>query len=216
MCIKINVKKFLKRIFPYLYHKSKPEPQPEPTPPAVPEPIIEKPKPPWLGCSIYELVQRYKGEMIDFLRKLKKAGGNATEIFLIHSHNHNWFQPYQWDGVKFDLERWNEAFWNNFRYFIISCKDLGIVPFIRIHDQCSVKNPERAKFYCYLNNIQGFTNIYDEGLRPYYSKLNGRLIQELNIAGIETFFIVPMNEIDGSPQDVYDFHKWYVKDLAGK
>jgi len=219
MC-KINVKRFFERLWErilWVYVKYispyKPEPQPEP--------IIEEPKPPWFGCSIYELIQMEIELIKAFLKQLKKAGGNATEIFLVHSHDGNMFQPYSFDMWEmntpvFNLDVWNETFWDNFRYFLTACKDLGIVPFIRIHDQCSVKNPERAKFYCFLQNKQGFKTIFDKGLYLYYSRLNQRILEELNIASIETFFIIPMNETDGSSKEVYDFHEWYVKDLTGK
>ena len=217
MCIKINIKKFLKRIFPCLYHKPKPEPQPEPTPPVVPEPIIEEPKPPWFGCSIYEACQQTPEKIRTFLQKLKDAGGNATEIFLIHSHDDNTYQPYPFNfhSGKFDLDEWNGAFWGKFQYFLASCKELGIVPFIRIHDFCSIKRKEISKFYCFMNNVQEFTSVYDKGLCPYYSKLNKRIIEELMAMGVKKFFFIPMSECDGSVKEVYDFNAWYVNNLFG-
>jgi len=217
MC-KINVKKFLKRVFPCLYRKPKPERQPEPTPPVVPEPIIEEPKPPWFGASVYELIQQYTGAMVDFLRKLKEAGGNSTEIFLVHSHNINTSQPYLFDFYtgKFNLDEWNVNFWDEFQNFLTACKDFGIVPFIRIHDWCSIKNSELAKYYCFLNNVQGFTSVYDAGLYPYYSILNARILKELKDAGVEQFFIIPMSECDGGRYDVEWFNEWYVYDLLNQ
>ena len=192
-------------------HK-KPEPQPEPKPPVVPE-LAPEPKPPYFGCSIYELVQQDTGEMIYFLQKLKEAGGNATEIFLFHSHDGNMLQPYYYNGDRtgFNLNDWNETFWNQLHHFLTACKDLGIVPFIRIHDWCSIKNSELAKFYCYLNNVQGFTSVYDAGLYPYYSRLNARILKELKDTGIEKFFIIPMSECDGERNNVEWFNIWYAE-----
>jgi len=211
---KINVWKFLRNIWAWikgLFCKPKPEPLPEPTPPVVPE-LAPEPKPPYFGCSIYELAQQDTGEMIYFLQKLKEAGGNATEIFLIHSHDGNMLQPYYYNGDRtgFNLNDWNETFWNQLHHFLTACKDLGIVPFIRIHDWCSIKNSELAKFYCYLNNVQGFTSVYDAGLYPYYSRLNARILKELKDTGIEKFFIIPMSECDGSKDDVDFFTVWYI------
>ena len=196
----------------------KPEPLPEPAPPVVPEPIIEKPKPPWFGASVYELIQMEIELIKAFLKQLKKAGGNATEIFLVHSHNNNTFQPYKYDRQKkqFDLEVWNPMYWVSFKCFLTTCKIFGIVPFIRIHDWCSIKNPELAKYYCFLNNVQGFTSVYDEGLYPYYSILNARIPKELKDAGVEQFFIIPMSECDGGRYDVEWFNEWYVYDLLNQ
>jgi len=182
-----------------------------------PIPVVPpKIEPPFFGASIYEACQQTPEKMRAFLQRLKDAGGNATEIFLVHSHDGNTLQPYLWNGEKFDLDTWREIFWTRFHHFLAQCKLLGIVPFIRIHDQCSVKNPEWSKFYCFLQNKQGFKTIFDKGLYLYYSRLNQRILEELNIASIETFFIIPMNETDGSSKEVYDFHEWYVKDLTGK
>ena len=219
---KINVWKFLRNIWAWikgLFCKPKPEPLPEPTPPVVPEPdppTVPEPKPPWFGASVYELIQMEVELIKAFLKQLKKAGGNATEIFLIHSHDGNTFQPYAWDGKSFWLDVWNEAFWDKFRYFLRSCKELGIAVFIRMGDWCSVKNPELAKFYCFLNNVQGFTSVYDAGLYPYYSILNARILKELKDAGVEQFFIIPMSECDGGRYDVEWFNEWYVYDLLNQ
>jgi len=193
----------------------KPEPLPEPAPPVVPEPIIEKPKPPWFGASVYELIQMEIELIKAFLKQLKKAGGNATEIFLVHSHNNNTFQPYKYDRQKkqFDLEVWNPMYWVSFKCFLTTCKIFGIVPFIRIHDWCSIKNSELAKYYCFLNNVQGFTSVYDEGLYPYYSILNARIPKELKDAGVEQFFIIPMSECDGMSDQVWNFNHRYLLDM---
>jgi len=219
---KINVWKFLRNIWAWikgLFCKPKPESQPEPTPPVVPEPdppTVPEPKPPWFGASVYELIQQMDQHYTSFLYKLSEAGGNATEIFLIHSHDGNIFQPYSFDVWKintptFNLDVWNENFWNTFKMFLLQCKDLGIVPFIRIHDFCSIKRPEIAKFYCYLNNMQGFKSVYDAGLYPYYSRLNARILKELKDTGIEKFFIIPMSECDGERNNVEWFNIWYAE-----
>jgi len=175
--------------------------------------VPPEPKPPWFGASVGELIQQSSREIHNFLFDLKRAGGNATEIFLVHSHDGNTFQPYAWDGESFYLNVWNEAFWNKFRFFLKTCKELGGAVFIKIHDRCSTKNPELAKYYCFLNNAEGFTDVYDAGLHQYYSKLNKRILKELEDVGIEKFFIIPMNETDGESDEVYYFNQWYVFDL---
>jgi len=196
----------------------KPEPVPDvPEPPAPPPELLPKPiLPPYFGASVYELVQQTPEKMRAFLQKLKKAGGNATEIFLVHSHNCNTLQPYLCDdGIeRFDLSRWNETFWSQFHHFLVQCKLLGIVPFIRIHDFCSIKRPEISKYYCFLNNRQGFTNVYnDSRIYQYYFKLNNKIIKELRIAGIEKYYIIPMSEADGSDSNMDVFHGRYVVNL---
>ena len=213
MCIKINFKRFFKRIFPCL--RERPEPIADiPEPP--PELILPEPEPfCFFGCSVYELIQQNVKGVEDFLGDLRLAGGNATEIFLVHSLNGNIFQPYVFDSYvnKYDLTAWNTFFWVDFKYFLRKCKELGIVPFIRIHDQCSVKNPEWNKFYCFMNNVQGFTDVYDDRLYPFYSRLNKRILKELRDVGIKKYFIIPMNECDGKNTEVYRFNIWYVNDL---
>lgn len=175
--------------------------------------IIKEPDPPYFGASVYELIQQPLGEVYEFLQGIRQAEGNATEIFLVHSLFGNTFQPYHYNGSKFDLDRWNEEYWTYLRYFLYECRALGIAPFIRIHDYCSIKRPECNKYYAFMNNIQGFTNIYDKGLYGHYLKLNRRLRQELDEAKIKKFFLIPMNECNGDSDEVYDFNSWYAADL---
>jgi len=55
--------------------------------------------------------------------------------------------------------------------------------------------------------------VYDAGLYPYYSILNARILKELEDAGIEKFFIVPMSECDGEDIDVITFYQKYIFNL---
>jgi len=216
MCIKINFKRFFKRIFPCLREKPEPIPDiPEPLPEPLP-PIPEEPEPPYFGASVYELIQQNVKDIENFLGDLRLAGGNATEIFFIHSLNQNVFQPYIWDGKGFYLDSWNELFWDNFRRFLRTCKEFGIAVFIRILDRVSIKRAECNKFYCFMNNVQGFTDVYNERLYSFYSRLNKRILKELENVGIKKFFIIPMNECDGDIKDVVDFHIAYITDLKLK
>lgn len=182
--------------------------------PIFPKETVKEPELPYFGASVYELIQQSLGEIHDFLHGLKQAGGNATEIFLVHSLNKNTFQPYIYNGDEFDLARWNEEYWKYFAYFLDECKTLGIAPFIRIHDYCSIKRSELSKYYAFMNNKQGFTDVYNKGLYGHYLKLNMRLLKELEDAEIRKFFLIPMSECDGSSGEVYDFNSWYVADLA--
>ncbi len=170
-----------------------------------------KSKPLYFGASIYELIQQQRDEVYDFLHELKRAGGNATEIFLVHSLAGNTFQPYWYDGNKFDLDAWNGEYWACLNFFFYECQKLGIVPFIRIQDYCSIKRSECNKYYAFMNNKQGFTNVYDRGLYKHYSKLNKRLLKELEDAGIKKYFIVPINECDGSSNEVRIFNTEYLR-----
>jgi len=70
-----------------------------------PIPVVPpKIEPPFFGASIYEACQQTPEKMRAFLQRLKDAGGNATEIFLVHSHDGNTLQPYLWNGDKWIKE----------------------------------------------------------------------------------------------------------------
>lgn len=201
-----------------------------------------------IGTSIYEFVKYALDECYLFLDRAAEAGANAFEIFLhwtwwagydgkLNKNLVNW-QPFLLDDWKledgiyspvFDLNKLNRPFWQKLTKILRRAKSNHMVPIARVHDFCSLKDRIFRRAYCYINNVQRERGtlsggIWDEGVRPYYHRVNELYLEKLHAAEIKRHYMVPMNEADvirnGWTQEqadarLIDFHKWYIKDLTG-
>jgi len=196
-----------------------------------------------IGTSIYELVKYPIEDSLWFLDQASAKGANAFELFLIWS----WWLGYAWepylihhwkdeDGIHspvFDLSKWNGPMWGKLNALLTRGRENKMIPIIRIHDFCSLKNRIDKRAYCFINNIQRegppvwtgpqlSGGIWEVPVRAYYHKLHVKLLDTLHASGINRFYLVPMNEADvirnswteaEARERQIDFHKWYIQDL---
>ena len=226
-----------------------PEPPPEPPPPPPPPP---EPSPPWIGTSCYQAIIFPLEDVEWYIKNVAESGGNATEFFLtfVWPMNRETHQSYPHSGWKFtpykivkyetepkygdyqfpvfDISKdgFREEIWAKWKRIFEICRENGVVPFIRIQDYVSVKHPFYKRHYPFQRNIQKgveYTGgMWGEKIRKFYAYLNQKLIQTLNEAECQKYFIIPMNEanvLDSGWSDeekdkrCIDFHKWYIQDL---
>ena len=207
-----------------------------PPPPPPPPPELASP---WVGTSFYQMDSFPIKDIKWFLDNVAKAGGNATEFFLLHTWYKPLHQPWiqrgtytdnKFPGIKFplwDLDQFNEKKWDKWRNIFIYCKLKGIIPFVRIEDFCSFKSALEKRYYFNYASYQRHVLKPKKGKAWWEaetirqrSRLNKKLIQTLKEAGCGKYFLVPMSEagsLDGMAEErdkaVVDHHKWAIADL---
>jgi len=167
-----------------------------------------------------------------------------TEVFL----NFTWQDGWKWQPFKlvdyrkdegsgfgdynfpvFDLDTWEELVWGKWAQIFSWAKEIGICLFVRIMDQCSLKDRFERRHNAFRSNIQRFDlgtltgGLYDRVIEKWYHKLNERVVRELDKAGCE-YVIVPWNEFDvikngwtdqEAEQHGLETMRWFVSNLVG-
>jgi hypothetical protein len=187
------------------------------------------------------MIAQPEAKIRTFLERLKAGGGNATEFFV----NYSWykgykFSPFLFDHLDnsdptlpnlwvFDVSKKNKPIMDKWDRILSWCGELAIIPFLRVHDFCSMKTRDQLRRYPYMTTIQHGTGQITGGLwgtkiRKYYARLNDWLIEILERRITKTRkYIIPMNEADvvrdsWSEDDAnklaVDFALWYQDDLT--
>jgi len=215
--------------------------EPEPTP---------KPGPPWIGTSFYQAISSPIEDVFWFIDQVATAGGNCTEFFLVFNWAGPEWQPYalvdwhfkdgDYDIPIWDLGRWNMPVWEKWEKIFGHCRMMGVVPFIRILDFCSIKGRiklvdgremEAKRVFCFRSNVQRLVQdklpggLWGEPIRAHYGALNEKLLDTLQAAGCETYFVAPSNEADvildtwteeQGNQVLVDQFGWFIQDLTSR
>jgi len=110
-----------------------------------------------LSAGCYELLYA-KGDVDAWLAKAKAAGANSCRFFAEASwiiSKNAVMGPFKYNGSKFDLSKWDNAYWKRFVYVIGRMKKHGIRPHIVLFDRCSWKMRQAWIKYCtWFNAVQ--------------------------------------------------------------
>ncbi len=199
-----------------------------------PDPLIPEPKSPYIGTDHYQFIEE-KGKYVKtFFEKIHEHGGNYTTGFLVFTWSKGveaspfeqvgtWTEADKWwpedhEFPTFDLDKWNEQTWDNWRNAFRWCKENGLALEIRILDYCSIKDGYRKRHNPFNNgsNIQNYTGgMWGVPIQRWYKKLNRKLIKTINEADfLDYCFFVDMNESDVAGSDPEDTPEW--KDMVCK
>ena len=194
-----------------------------------------------IGTSFYQAFDSPIREVRKFIRKIAKNGGNATEFFILRTWQRKYIgvnMPYKQRGYftddKFpgeefpmwDLDQFDEKKWDRWRKIFAYCKKKGVIPFVRIEDYCSFKDPHSKRFYFQFASYQRKVLREKYGSKWFVnetwkqrSRLQRKVVDTLLLAGCKEYYIVPMNEANmlgniDHDKWCYDYHKWAVDDLV--
>ncbi len=101
----------------------------------------------------------------------------------------------------FDLTKFDETAWAKWIRMFQLFKELNLTLFIRVMDQCSLKDAVEKRYNAFRSNVQRLDHktltggLYGEPIKQYYQALCNRLVAELMKVGVD-YFIVPWNEFD--------------------
>lgn len=127
----------------------------------------------------------------------------------------------------FDLTQKNPATWAKWKAILAACKKYGVTPFFRLEDFCSIKTAVSKRAYLFRGNTDRINaDGSDAPNRRWYNWEGGYevrrkeiirwLLDEIHEAGIEDYYLVPMNEadlLDSTEADVLEWHRKFIRDL---
>ncbi|HPW19069.1 MAG TPA: hypothetical protein PLP83_11935 [Candidatus Aminicenantes bacterium] len=180
-----------------------------------------------VACSCYNLI-RARGDKKRFLARIRELGAGRTRVFLEETWGGPWqesLQPFPvvgWWSDKlygrpapvFDLSRWNEGWWAEFRELAEFSAIIDLDWDVVLFDHCSRKGEGWEKLLNpYYSNVQRYPawakatskddletsaipgGLLGNGLWKYHRDFATRVIKELNDIGL-AYTIETVNEYD--------------------
>lgn len=182
-----------------------------------------------LVCSCYNLLTA-KGDVKKFIEKISDNGATACRFFLIETWGDSTAHPLQpyvevgrWrndypDGPLapiYDLERWNEAYWNKLVQILHQMKAAQIIPHLVFFDHSSRNVSGINKYYePMFSSIQRYPNwktnpaaepsipggFLGQGMKQYHKKFMKRVVSEVSTIGLQADYEI-WNEFYGWAED---------------
>ena len=190
-----------------------------------PEEPVVVPKDIRIACSCYNLLTA-RGDVGKFITIIAANGATACRFFLIETWGDSTAHPLQpyvevgrWrndyhDGPLapiYDLEKWNEAYWNRLKAVLTFLKEANIRPHLVFFDHSSRNVGGIDKYYEPLfSNIQRYPTwktdpaadpaipggLMGQGMKQYHKKFMNRVVKLVSSIGLKADYEI-WNEFYG-------------------
>lgn len=141
-------------------------------------------RPIWLfGHGITNLISCNQIDIAEHNKHYASAGANTLRLHLTQGALGEGAPWALTDDGRYDLERWNEHWWNRLREYMDDCRERGIFPFVQIWDEPVIERGAtrwRVHPWRPSNNVNALTGIDDDpgghGMPGMYDAGNEKLM----------------------------------------
>jgi len=138
----------------------------------------------WLfGHGITNLISQVHVDVAEHNRHYADCGGNCFRLHLTQGARGPGAPWKQLPDGRYNLEAWNDLYWERLRAFMDDCLRRGIYPFVQIWDEPVIEaGPTRWRLHPFRpsNNVNRLSGLSDDslghGMEGFYNVRNERLM----------------------------------------
>ncbi len=156
------------------------------------------------------------GQMMQFIDAVANNGGNGVRVFGFYPFGKGREEePYVRVGSGFDMNRFNDAYYNYLRQWMDHAQKRGVVVLFELFDSVGLKFPQVTDFHPFgqftHGHLPAFSNIMDQNLVRYQKEYMTQTVNILKQYPNVIFGI--MNEFSGEAEWHHEMSR-HVKTLA--